>query len=69
VHRIFWLENLRERPLRRPRHRWEDNITMYLGETGWKGEKWMRLPWDRDWWQALMDMVMDLRVPGNFLTS
>jgi hypothetical protein len=26
-----------KRPLRRPRHRWEDNITMDIRETGWKG--------------------------------
>jgi len=32
---IFWLENLREEPLARPRRRWEDNIRMNLRERGW----------------------------------
>jgi hypothetical protein len=27
----------RKRPLRRPKHRWEDNIRMYLKEMRWEG--------------------------------
>jgi hypothetical protein len=34
---IFWLENLKERPLGRPRHSWEDNIRVDLRETRWEG--------------------------------
>jgi hypothetical protein len=71
MHTIFWLENLK-RPLRRLRHRWEDNIRMYLRETGWEGMDWIHLAQNRGQWQALVNMVMNLQVPskvGNFLTS
>jgi hypothetical protein len=36
-----------KRPLRRPRHRWEDNIKLDLRETGMDGAKWIRLAQDR----------------------
>jgi len=52
-----------KRPLRRPRHRWEDNIRMNLMEIGWEGVDWMHLAQDRDQWQALVNMIMDLQVP------
>jgi hypothetical protein len=32
-----------KRPVRRPRHRWEDNIGMDLGEISWEGVDWMHL--------------------------
>jgi hypothetical protein len=35
-------------PLGRPRHRWEDNIRMYLREIGWEVVDWMHLAQDRD---------------------
>jgi len=60
------------RPLRRPRHRWEDNIKMDLQEVGRWGMNWIELAQDRDRWWALVNVVMNLRVPqnaGNFLTS
>jgi len=37
-----------KRPLGRPRRRWEDNIRMYLRETGWGGMDWLNLAQDRD---------------------
>jgi hypothetical protein len=52
----------KKRPLR-PRHRWEDNINMDLGETGWGGTDWFGLAQDRDQWSALAKTVMNLRVP------
>jgi hypothetical protein len=58
------------RLLGRPRHRWEDNIKMDL-EVG-RGMDWIELAQDRDRWQALVNAVMNLRVPqnaGNFLPS
>jgi hypothetical protein len=52
-----------KRPLRRPRRRWVDNIKMYLGEIGWDGRDWIELAQDRDQWRALVNTVMNLRVP------
>jgi hypothetical protein len=51
------------RPLGRPRRRWEDNIKMDLREVGWGGIDWIDLAQDRDRWQAIVYMVMNLRVP------
>jgi hypothetical protein len=60
------------RPLGRPRHRWENNIKMNLQEVGCGGMDWIKLAHNRDMWRALVNAVMNLRVPqnaGNFLTS
>ena len=43
--------------------RWEDNIEMDLQEVGCGGMDWIKLAQDRDWWQELMNAVMNLRVP------
>jgi hypothetical protein len=51
------------RPLGRPRRRWVDNIKMYLREIGWDGVDWVDLVQDRDHWRALVNTVMNLRVP------
>jgi hypothetical protein len=51
------------RPLGRPRHRWEDNIKMDLGDIEFGDVDWIHLAQDRDRWQALVNMVMSLRVP------
>ena len=61
-----------KRPLGRSRRRWEDNIKMDLQEVGFGGMDWIELAQDRDRWRALVNAVMNLRVPknvGNFLTS
>jgi hypothetical protein len=52
-----------KRPLRRQRRRWVDNIKMDLGEIGWDGRDWIELVQDRDQWRALVNTVMNLRVP------
>jgi hypothetical protein len=52
-----------KRPLGRPRRRWVDNIKMDLREIGWDGMYWIDLAQDRDQWRALMNTVMNLRVP------
>jgi hypothetical protein len=51
------------RPLGRPRCRWEDNIKMDLRETGWGGMDWIDLAQDRDQWKALVNTVVNLQVP------
>jgi len=52
-----------KRPLGRPRHRWEDNIKMGLQEVGGGGMDWIKLAQDRDRWEALVNVVMNLQVP------
>jgi hypothetical protein len=51
------------RRLGRPRRRWVDNIKMDLREIGWDGVDWDSLAQDRDLWRALVNTVMNLRVP------
>jgi hypothetical protein len=50
------------RPVRRPRHRWENNIKMDLRGICMVGVDWSHLAQDRDQWQELMIMVMNLQV-------
>jgi hypothetical protein len=49
--------------LGRQRRRWVDNIKMDLREIGWVGTNWIDLAQDRDQWGALVNTVMNLRVP------
>jgi hypothetical protein len=51
------------RPLKRTRHRWEDNIKMDLRGIRWDSMDWIHLAEDRDQWRALMSMVMNLLIP------
>jgi hypothetical protein len=51
------------KPLGRPRRRWVDNIKMDLREIGWDGMHWTDLAQVRDQWRALVNTVMNLRVP------
>jgi hypothetical protein len=52
-----------KRPLGRPRRRCGDNIKMDLTEIGWDGVDWIELAQGRDQWRALVNTVMNLRVP------
>jgi len=52
-----------KRPLGIPRCRWKDNIKMHLQEVGWRGKDWVDLTQDRDRRRALMNVVLNLRVP------
>jgi hypothetical protein len=50
-------------PLGRPRHRWVENIRMELVEVGWGDVDWLGLAKDRNRWRALVNLVLNLRVP------
>jgi hypothetical protein len=52
-----------KRPLERPRHRWVDNIKMDLRETEWDGVDWIDRAQDREQWRALVNTILNLRVP------
>jgi len=61
-----------KRPFGRPSRGWKDNIKMNLQEVGSGGMDRIDLSQDRNRWRALVNAVMNLRVPqnaGNFLTS
>jgi hypothetical protein len=52
-----------KRPLGRPRRRWVHNIRRDCGEIGWDGIDWVDVTEDRDQWRALVNTVMNLRLP------
>jgi hypothetical protein len=52
-----------KRPLGRARLRREDNIKMDLHDVGCWGMDWIGLAQDRDRWRALVNVVMNLRIP------
>jgi hypothetical protein len=52
-----------KRPLGRPRCRLVENIKMDLRDIGWVGMDLIDLAGDRDQWRALVNTVMNLRVP------
>ena len=59
------------RPLGRPRYRWEENIKMDPTETGWNSVDCVNLALDRDKSRAVTNAVTKLKVlqnTGNFLT-
>jgi hypothetical protein len=53
-----------KRPLGRSRLNWENNIKIDVKEIGW-GVDWIELAQDRDRWRALVNAVMNLRIPSN----
>jgi hypothetical protein len=52
-----------KRPLQRPRRRWVVNIKIDLREIGWGSMGWIELAQDRDQWRALVNTVINLRIP------
>ena len=53
----------RNRPLGRPRRRWDNDIRMDLQEVECGGMDWIDLAQDMDRWQALVNAIMNLQVP------
>jgi hypothetical protein len=52
-----------KRPLGRPKRRWVNNIKIDLRKIGWVGMDWIDLAQDRDQWRALVNTVINHRVP------
>ena len=52
-----------KRPLERPKRRWEDNIRMHLKEIGIGTRNWVNSAQDKDYWRALVNSALNLRVP------
>ena len=52
-----------KRPLQSPGHRWEDNIRMDLEEIGINAGNWVDSTQDRNYWRALVNAALNLRVP------
>jgi hypothetical protein len=52
-----------KRPLGRPRRRWVDNIRMDIGEVEWGDVDWIGPAKDRNRWRAVVNSVLNLRVP------
>ena len=63
VYRVLVGKPEGNRPLGRPRRRWEGNIKMDLQEVGCGGMDWIELAEDRDTWRARVNAAMNLRVP------
>jgi hypothetical protein len=62
TYRLLVVKPEDKRPLGRPRHWWEDNIKIDLGELGFGDVDWVDLAQDRNHWKALVNMVINLRV-------
>ena len=61
--KMFTSKPTGKRPLGRPRHRWEDNIRIDLEDIGINGGNWVDSAQDRDYWRALVNAALYLRVP------
>jgi hypothetical protein len=62
LHGLYSSPNI-VRVIKERRMRWEDNIKMDLREIGFGNVDWINLAQDRDRWRALVNTVMNLRVP------
>jgi hypothetical protein len=72
MHIGYWWESQKKRPLGRPRRRWALNVKINFKGIGKVGMDWIHLAQDGVQWKALVNTVMNLRVPyyfGKFLSS
>jgi hypothetical protein len=63
VYRVLVVKPEGKRPLGRHRFRWEDDIKMNLQEVEYGGMDWIGLARDRDRWRAVLNAIMNLRIP------
>jgi len=63
VYRVLVGKPKGKRPLGKPRLRWEGNIKMDFQKVGCGGVDWILLAQDKDRWRALVNAVMNHRVP------
>jgi hypothetical protein len=66
VYRVLVEKPEGRRPLARPWLRWNDNIKIDLQEVGCEGMDWIDVAEVRDRWRALVNAVMNFRVPHNW---
>ena len=59
----FGGDNCGKEPLARPRRRWEENIKIVIQVLCWGGTDWIDLFQNRGSWCALVNAVMNIRVP------
>jgi hypothetical protein len=62
MHLGYWLKSWEKRSLGRPRYKWTDDIKMHLRVVVWD-MNWIELARDRERWRALLNTVVNLRVP------
>jgi hypothetical protein len=65
VYRVLVGKSEGKKPFGRPRRRWENNIKMVLQKVGCGDMDWIELAQDKDKWWALVNAVMNFRVPYN----
>ena len=63
VYKILKSKPMGKKPLGRPRSRWEDNIKMDLEEIGISAGNWVDSAQYRNYWRALVNAALKLRVP------
>jgi hypothetical protein len=63
AYRLFVEKPEGRKPLGRPRRKWLDNIRLDLVEVGWGYVDWIGLAQNRDRWRALVNSVLNFRVP------
>ena len=61
--KILTGKSIGKRPLGIPGRRWEDNIRIYLEEIDINASNWVDSADDRDYWRALVNVILNLRIP------